>query len=239
MTEVKGLAKRMAEVSWACDKGNSPPLTGVHVDGDRLIATDKYRLATVECVVPVDQPVTVPLDAVAPILRMARDVQMSIYNGHLYLVPDDGTQIISICYEEKFPNWAAVARTDQECFLKLSAARLKEMLDRASVVIKNERFPKLIITLGNERLHMYLRSQEVEIEDELELDGQAIHPDIQIGMAPRNLSDALANSPNDQIEIWYFLNGSDKRPLRVAGGSGYTAWVMPRVDLPTPSGTSP
>jgi hypothetical protein len=62
--------------------------------------------------------------------------------------------------------------------------------------------------------------------DAIEVDG-ADHPRCQKFFTPRNLSDALNAAPSEQVEIHYDIENA-RKPLKIDGGSGFTALVMPR-----------
>ena len=63
--------------------------------------------------------------------------------------------------------------------------------------------------------------------DVLELSGQAPHEYHYIGFTPENLMNALKAAPNKDVTIYYHF-GMSMKPVRLDGGSGYEALIMPR-----------
>lgn len=229
LATVKGLAARIQQISWACDKGQVPR-TGIHIDGAALYATDLYRMATVPCVVPVTEPLTIPLATVSTLLKENMDAAIGVFDNKFYMMPDESTQIVASCYAEAFPN--VKATTQKWSFnesVEVSAKQLVETINRMSIIAKSSRMPRLDFTIGDERL--YLAVSDLNngfIEDEIELTGQAVHPDLGLYFTPQNLTQALDNSPNDKLTLHYNTS-TTKQPVYIDGGSGYQAWVMPRV----------
>lgn len=235
MKVVSNLATRISQVAWACDKAQVP-ISGVHIDGEQLVATDRYKLARIECEIPVTAPITVPLEACATLLKGAGDAQMKVDEQFLQLMPDSTTQISAVMFDQKYPGVSKVMRRDQPNSIKISAQELVESIQRSAFLVKSERFPLLRMSFGEEEIRLVVTVPQKAAQREIiDIEGQAIHDSIEIQMTPANFVDALNNCPNDNVTIFYNPETPD-RPIRVDGGSGYEAWVIPRRQ-PTDGGT--
>jgi DNA polymerase III sliding clamp (beta) subunit (PCNA family) len=227
LQEVENLSARMAQVSWACDN-RMAPLTGIHIDGERLYATDRFRLATVPCKVPIDNPITLPTSILAPILQPGGSARVGVFGERFYMMPDESTQITANTFAVGYPNISKAMQREYPNSITISAQRIKEMVDAMVVVVKSERFPRLDLTIGNERLHVQVEGESGFMEDTVDLVAQAIHEDFTVYLGPKNFTDALGNSPNDQLMLAY-NSGNPNSFLYFAGANGYEAWIAPRA----------
>lgn len=235
LATVNGFAARLNQVSWAVDS-KSIPICGVHINGKHMIATNRYRIARVECEVPVSDPITVPASILAPVMRQMHDVKLGVYNRQLYMMPDDATQIIATTYAEAFPPMKKAMNATYEQTIRVSAEDLRTVLSRMPLVDQANRLPRLDLTIGDERIYVQLvATTGDEIEDQLDIIGQACHDDQTFHFVPSNLIEALANTPNDDIEISYSLS-NPSQPFYVRGGSGYEAWIAGRAKNPEGTG---
>jgi hypothetical protein len=66
--------------------------------------------------------------------------------------------------------------------------------------------------------------------DVLEVPGFAKHSRKKMIFTPKNLSEAVSASPSDEVTFYYDPENA-LLPVRIDGGSGYEAWVMPRRNL--------
>ena len=71
--------------------------------------------------------------------------------------------------------------------------------------------------------------------DVVEVPGQADHSRLSVFFTPKNISEAISEAPSDEVELFYDASDPNK-PVRVEGGSGYVAVVMPRKELPGGNG---
>jgi hypothetical protein len=55
-----------------------------------------------------------------------------------------------------------------------------------------------------------------------------LHDRVEYHFTPKNIMEAIENAPSEEITVFYNKENV-KAPFRVNGGSGYEAWVMPRV----------
>lgn len=232
LEDVSGFGGRVGMVSWAASKTSDPPLSGVHFDGEWAIATDGYRLVRVPCVAPpIYKPITVPAGAFAPLGKIIQDASIAIQGEYLVMMPDDSTQIRALMYGLEYKKVNRVFEQVQSHTLKVDKEDLREMIDRASVMTGSERVPTLSVFIGQEEIACYMEQKEVGmLGDVLDVPGYAQHDYVKINFTPKNLIDAVANAPSKTIEIGYNADMTKARPVKIDGGSGYVAMVMPRTE---------
>lgn len=226
---VPNLGARIGQVEWAADTSGEPPLGGVHIDGQRIISTDRYRLACVPCKAePVYKPITVPSGIFDPVMRTMKDAAIGIDENQLLLMPDHATQIRAAIFDLPYPNLERALRRDHPDRIKCKKQPLLDMIDLAMVFGQKERIPKLSVFLGKSELAvMMVDAEEGLLGDVLDLPGQAGHRRVTIDFTPNNLRSAVDNAPSEEIELFYDKDKPEQQ-VRVDGGSGYEAWVAPR-----------
>lgn len=229
---VSGFGGRVEMVTWAAAKGD-PPTSGVHFDGEFAIATDQYRLVRVPCVAdPIYKPITVPAAIFSPIARQLVDVRLAVQGEFLCMMPDDHTQIKAVIYGQDYLKTEAIFALQHTDVLKCKKGPLLEMIERASVMTGSERAPLLKVFIGKEEIACYMEQAEVGmLGDIIDVPGFAEHDYVSINFTPKNLIDAISHAPSDEIELHYHQDRTGRRPkpIKVDGGSGYTALVMPRT----------
>lgn len=228
LKEVPGFAARVAQASWACDK-NMIPYTGVHITGTHIIATDRYKLVRVPCVVPVDEPITVPLDVVSPILKNINEARIASQDQKLLLMPDDHTQITAVIFDAAYPKVEKPMETvypDEGKFV-VNVEKLRNAMLRMMVLCKGERYPLCKLTIGGARVHVFMDVPEIgDMEDELEVDG-ADHDDFEVLFTPTYITDALAATNDPEVTFCYDRT-KPTALVRINDSNDYTVWVVPR-----------
>lgn len=228
LQEVKGLAARMTQVAWAADK-STVPMNGIYLDGSTAVATNRYRLARVPLEAPFSEPVTLPQDVIAPLMKETVDAMVGVFNGKFYMMPDDDTQIVANVYAAKFPDVKRALNPQRPAFVEVLKDQLADSINRMMLLVASDRYPRLDITFGDERIHIALRAEGTGlIEDQIDVDGQAVHEDFTNYFDPKNMLDAIRNCPNSKLKIGYDASNA-RVPFYIDGGSGYEAWVVPRA----------
>lgn len=231
LQEVSALGERIKQVAWAAStKINDEPLSGIHFDGEVMVSTDKYRIAMADFRMAVDSPVTIPAAIIGQIVKSMGDTRVGIGGDMMLLMPDEHTQIKARLYGQQFINFKRVTRREQPLSFTCKKEGLLELIARCNTYIGNERFPTLRVFIGEEEIAMLLANETMGLMgDVVEIPGQAQHDRIEVKFLPKYLSDALSASPNDDVTIGYNLDPKQCM-LIIDGGSGYKAWVMPRMD---------
>lgn len=231
---VPDLGARIKQVEWAAMDDAELDIAGIHLDGKRAVATDRYRMAVVPCKAePIYRPITIPAGILNPILSNLRDVAVGIDEGMFLLMPDVSTQIRTRIYDKEYPN---VVRAMEErtwpTHLTVKKSSLLEIMDRAMVFAQRDRSPKMTFIVGKSEVAVMCSDADLGLlGDAIELDaGQASHPRYRIVFTPRNLQQAIEAAPSEVIDIHYDPDNPNF-PFKIDGGSGYTALVMPRREL--------
>lgn len=230
LIKAENLGGRIAQVEWAASKSDATPqLEGVHFDGERCVATDRYRLACSELRIPdLENPVTVPAGILGSILKQTGEVMIGIEENQLLIMPDDSTQIRAILMGGEYPHVDRVMKRDQPDHIKVRKALLLEILTRAAAFAGNDRFPALKCFLGKEEIAVMMENQEIGLlGDVVEVPGYAQHDRQEVVFTSKNLLDAVSFAPNDEIDIGYDHEDMEKI-MYINGGSGFEAWIVPR-----------
>lgn len=229
LVEVAAFASRVGQVSWACDRSNVP-FTGIHIDGEYLTATDRYRLARVPCKVPVTDPITVPLDVISPMLKHLGDAKLKATDKKLWLMPDEHTQVTSVIFDAKYPDVKKVMRFDYPQTAVLDVEQLKAAISRMLVLVRGERYPIMRLTIGGTVIKVFMNVEGVgEMEDEISVEG-ADHEPYELFFTPTNFLDGLGNGAKPQISYSY----DPTNALSFAyftDGDGYESWIVPRKSM--------
>lgn len=228
---VPNFGGRIAQVEWAADK-SLPPLCGIHLDGELAISTDKFRLACVPLEIPGvgSEGVTVPAGILGGILKQTGDVHVGVDGRQLLIMPDEHTQIRAVIYGEEYLNARRIIEKNRDYpdIVKLKKQTFLDVIGRTMNFVGTERFPTLRIFIGNEEIACMMQEREQGmIGDVLEVPGQCVHDKVELRVGPKNITDALNNAPNDEVEM-YYDSTKPGRMLYFDGGTGYECWVMPR-----------
>lgn len=232
LCNVEKFGALIAAVEWAAAKRGEPPLTGVHLNGHAVAATDRYRLAMMPCPVTLPAPITIPAGVLGAVIRPEADVQMGMINNTLLLMPDDSTQIRTVIYDVKFPNVTTFATYTPPAMIEVNKSGVIDILQRAVIMTQNERdVPTVTVIVGKGEFAAMGLDQEMGLlGDSIMLNGtQAAHPRVQFKFTPQNIIDGINNCPSDKVVIYY--NPEDiTKPWKIDGGSGYIAIGVPREE---------
>lgn len=233
LTEVKGMATKVTQVSWACDR-QMIPFSGVHMTGEYLFATDKQKMVRVPCKLDLENPITAPLDAVSPILAKFDDVRVGASGGRFLVEVDEWTQISSTIFANEYPKIERAMVHEYPRTINLPRAEVREAVGRMLALLgRTERYPVVELTIDptNELLGLTLEVDTLgQMEDEIGfqvVEGDADDEPIAIRFSPDYLIGALDHADADTVAFSYNhenING----PIRIADGKGYEVWVMPR-----------
>lgn len=229
MYPANDLGGRVAQVEWAAAQGVEPPLCGISLDGEKVIATDRYRLAMSDLKIPdLKEPIVVPAGMLGTILKQTGEVSIGVEDGQLLIMPDEHTQIRAVVFDTQYPQVDRIARRDYPNILRVRKAAILEIMQRASNFAGSDRFPTLRVFFGKGEIAVMMDNNEVGLlGDVVDVPGYADHDRVEIKFTPKNIMDAITNSPNDEVEIGYDTSNA-ARIVYVNGGSGYECWVMPR-----------
>lgn len=230
LREVDGLAGRLRQVSWACER-NSVPLDGIHIDGSRLVGCDHSKIALVECAVPVDSAVTAPLAGVTAALRgHSGPVSIAVIDQKLLLVPEPDVQFATTLYAAEYPavdQVVSLAEGNTPTIVQQSV--LGEALARINALCAGERYPKMTIELFDDQLMLECDITEIgRVEETLELEqGLPADGSISIALDPSKLAEAVNATSSTTIEITWPV-GRPNKPIQINDRrAGYSVVLMP------------
>lgn len=235
MSEANDFASKVSQVSWACERDNSI-MSGVHVNGDMLIGCNRMAAAMVPCLVPLTNPVTVPLWTVAPVLGKASDVRISASEKLLNVALDAETQVTTRIYEGDYPDVARLLRSDFEGQIEIHKTKFVETMNRMLVVSRTERMPTVKLTINGTGLITSLSfDMDVEgvgrIRDIMDVSGE-FDSVFEIHVTPSLIIPAIDNSRDEMVTLKFGCDDfakSKKVPLIVSDTRGYVCLVTPRV----------
>ena len=228
---VHNFGERIDQVGWAVANEGGEPLTGVYVDGERLIATDRFRVAVTQCEVDLgdSEPVTVPMNLLGPILKQIQDVRIGIFGNFLCIAPNDYTQIKIGVYGQNLPDMSGIMNMDHEETVLLQREPTVAAVQRVLSIGATDRQIALHVTIGNGELALYLEGegQTETCEDAVFLQGQAAHEPVEYKFGPQNFLDAISKSPSSEI-MFHYNTSKTTAVVKFETSSGYTVWSMPR-----------
>lgn len=234
LTQVNKFADLLDLVQWAAEKGGTPPLNGLCLDGEFIAASDRFKAARAPLKInDLPEPITIPLSLTKVLSKHLGDVEVGVSNGQLLIMPDDSTQIRTVLYAEKFPNLQPLF--DQVAVLpdhvKFRKQNMLEILDRTMVMSGRDRLPSLRMFLVKEKIAVLMVDEHAgQLGDVLDVPGYCQHERHQIIFNPKMLIDSITKSPNDEVTMSYDKTDPMAK-VRIDGGSGYEVIVVPRRDL--------
>lgn len=228
---VANLGSLIAQVEWAAAQSGEPPLTGIHFDGKVIFATDRYRVAKTDCIIPhMDAPLTIPAGMLGGVVRPNVDTKMGATEHQVLLMPDDHTQIRATIFGHPYPDIDRLLTkiTNQTDSLEINREALVEVINRAMTFAGADRTPTLRLYIGNEEVGALMSNDEIGmLGDVVETPGYAKHDRLEMRFTPKNLLDALGGSPNNTVTLHY-NKAVAYTVMRIDGGSGYESWIIPR-----------
>lgn len=231
MVTAPNFGASLARVEWAASKAGPPPLNGIRIDGQYITSTDRYRIARVPCEVPLEgDAITIPAWSITGLLKPMGDVQIGVDGNFLIVMPDDYTQIKTVCFGTEFPRIEKVMSLAYEQEVRFHKTDLIEKIQKATPFAGADRAPKITLFLGKQEIAVMLRGEETGLfGDVIEIPGQAEHDRVQIFFSPKMLLDPLMNTQSDKVTLKY--NPADTNlPVCICGDSGYEVWVAPRSE---------
>lgn len=229
---VPDFGARIKQVEWAALDNNEVVYSGIHLTGTQAMATDRIRLAVVPCeAAPIYKPVTIPAGILKPVLASLRDVAIGIDAGKFLMMPDVSTQISTRIYDKEYPPVLKILEKEWPSHVTVRKSSLLEVIDRAAVFAQNDRSPKMTFMVGKGEIAVMCSDVDMGLlGDVVEIDGQADHARHKIMFTPKNITEALNAAPSESIDL-YYNRDSAAQPVKIDGGSGYIALVMPRNEV--------
>lgn len=222
---VDGLSQRLNQVAWATDRQSKSILSGVHMDGTRLVACDRSRLAIVPCAVPVSEPITAPLWELAAVIRNTQEVAIGADENRVLLMPDDYTQATSVLLKGDYANFEPLLVDKTEHELTVPCEALSTVLDRTLVLAKEERETSTNITFGDGCVTVDMQSEIGKVVDELEIEGGHTGEPLKMRFDAEMLRKAIDASGRPRLKIRYGPHAL--APVRITDDDGFFVLMMP------------
>lgn len=227
---VRSFGQSLAQIEWAC-AAKGEPLTGVYFDGSVMMATDRYRAATVPCEIPIldGTPVTAPAKLLTPVLRHAGDVRVGVVGSFLTISPDEHTQIRCVVYGKNIPSPSAFTNISYDSSVLVHRDQVVEMVTRMLNVAKgSDKEPKITMLVGGEQLTLRIdgASPGEWVQDSIDLEGQADHMPVILRFLPKNITDAIGRAPDEKVALHYNAHGGKNTVVHVDGGADYRTWFV-------------
>ena len=228
---VPDIASRIQQAEWAANPSAEPPMSGLHLNGTHIAATDRYRLCRVPCEAePLFRPITVPAGVLSTVLSATKapDIAIGIDENEFLMMPDPVTQIRTVIFDVAYPDLEqAINKVNLPDQIKLKKQAVLDMIELAGVFGQNERIPRLTVFIGDEEFAVMMSDREEGLlGDVIELPGQCVHDRVKIFFTPKNITQALIAAPSEEVILYYDKDKPGR--IRLDGGSGFEAVVMPR-----------
>jgi len=229
LTLAPSFGTSLSRVEWACGRDGPTPIDGVHIDGDYLLATDRYRIVKVPCKLEVDEPVTIHGSILSQVLRNTGDVKIGVDGNFFVIMPDEYTQIKAVILGAPFPALGRIIDEPHEVQVAMPRAPLIEMINAATQFAGSDRAPIVKLIVGREEIAVFMNNDEVGMfGNVIEVPGQATHDRVTIAFTPKMILDCLSNAPGEVISFGYTPNNL-RRPVSVEVDGAYSAWSAPRT----------
>jgi DNA polymerase III sliding clamp (beta) subunit (PCNA family) len=234
LVHAPGLAARLSSVSWAADRGKTGSvLSGVHISGDHLVATDSYKMAVIECKVPVAEPVTSPLTDLSALIKNAGQVSVASNGaGRLLLVTDQDTQATSILFaDQKYPNYNNMLSLAAGLPFTISfqKSELENALSRLLAMVSGEDYPRVSLKFNAGDIEIRTNIEGVgETFDSISCERVAgsdpwVSPSVELAVNPHFVMNAIAATRDPILELKY---ATGSKPIAIFGSDGYCCVIM-------------
>ncbi len=185
-------------------------LLDIRADNLTVVATDGHRLALAEqaCEIALEAPeqVILPRKAVLEVSRILEDneepVQITLATNHIRFELPGGITLTSKLIDGRFPDYRGVLPAHNTQLLTLNCVQFKQALNRAAILLSNEKHKGARLKLSNNLLEVSAHNPEQEQAEE-ELDAEYQGEALEIGFSILYLIDALNAVDTEQAELYF------------------------------------
>lgn len=231
-------SQKADQVVWATH-ASTTPLSGVHLTGEKLLACDKFKMARIPCVVPLDKPTTVPLRELSRLLANGTDVKLRAIGSKLYIMLDPETQATTTIYTENYPDVEVLVRNNYSGKISFSRQELLDAIGTQLVLVKGDRYPKLNLKMlsdGDAGVSLTLDMDVPDVgrlQDSIDCKGTVDTGDFEMFIHPVWLQDGLNGTKADRVEMQFGPTALDS--VYITDDKGYETVVSAiRKDNPAP-----
>lgn len=227
LTHVTGFGERLEQVGWCV--GDTPPLNGIHVTGEEMAATNRYRLARTP--MPIDglaEPITVPASVLAPIMKHVVDTKLGVVGNHLCMMPNDQIEIMCTIFDEDYPNIERITNATFTDMVMFDKVTMKNLIERVTSAGSTDRQISLEFLIGDQGVELQLLDEEHQVFDAMPIEGQCDHPVVHYKFTPQNFTDAVSKAPGEMI-MFHYTKDKPTALVKFESSDNYEVWVAPRV----------
>lgn len=229
------MAMKVAQVAWSVEKAQGSPMSGVHVDGKRLIGCCHYSVAVVPCEVPIDHPVTVPLFLLGPLLKQASDIRVKATDKRLHIMLDAETATTAGLIEGMFPKVDNVMREDFNGSMQVNKQAFMDSLNRMLTLGRADRVPTLrFVVDGSGLIKTLTFDMEIEgvgrMQDSIDISTEFTGT-YEVFFNPNMVQQAVDVVRGDMATIDFGHADAQKAPMssvRVSDKHDYKCYIMPK-----------
>jgi DNA polymerase III sliding clamp (beta) subunit (PCNA family) len=223
LTVIEDPSYRISQVAWACDKPGSA-LGGIRVTGTHLIAFNQKNVAMVPFACPIEEPVTVPLHLVAPVLRNCPEIGVRATSDAFEVLPDPDTQITVRLLLGPYPDVSRVMKLPLTNSLVLERAQVLSVVERVLSILGNDRYPKMHMTLTGDSVKFRVEDDDYGVlQDELTV---PTHAPFEFTIGPNDLQAMLEAAREPKVTFSY--GDKPTLPYRIDAGD-FLAAGAPRA----------
>lgn len=236
MAPANDMAQKVAQVAWSVEKREGVPLSGVRIDGKRLIGCNSYSLAVVPCEVPINDPVTAPLFLIGPLLKQASDIRIKATDNRLHIMLDAETATTSALIEGNYPNVDQVMRKDFLGAYTVHKPTFMESLNRMLALGRADRVSSMRLEVnGTGLVKTVTFDMEIEevgrMQDSVDIASE-FDQTFEILFNPQMIQQAMDACRGDQATMEFGHEDplrSAKMPVRISDNFGYECYLQPKV----------
>lgn len=208
--KTKDLKKFVSSTSFCCSTDDSRPiLKGCQfvIDGDNICVTslDGFRLATVKgnlVSATGNMEIVCPARTLNEIEKMLPDAEeeteIFVQRG-MILVSSDNTVLTSRLYNGDFIKKENIIPRDFTTIVTVDRALLKASIERAAILVRNDKNSLVIFDIGSDRIEISSNSEIGNVQEPVKAD--IVGKDIKIAMNSKFIIDAVNALDEERIQL--------------------------------------
>jgi DNA polymerase III sliding clamp (beta) subunit (PCNA family) len=233
MSDAAELGAKVSAVSWATEGDAQGVLSAIKIDGGWLEALSSRNAARIKCDIEAEATVYAVLKTLVPLIKSGSRLRMATTKeGRVIVALDETCQVTSTTVLGQWPN--LVERLEKFEFpntVTIRKMRLAEALGRVLSFVRNDRLPKVMVTLTKDSIDVVLRgTMNGDVQDSCAIANRTgSTEDVVFFFNPTWLLEAIETFPGASVLVEF--NGP-LQPIRLSEPStSYEAYVMPMRDI--------
>ncbi|UJD20687.1 DNA polymerase III sliding clamp beta [Gordonia phage Niagara] len=231
---VENFGKLVDAVAWSCSKKNDPPLTGVYIDEEKLVASNNYTLATMPIKIDLSESdhenIVVPVRLLGPVLRNFDEVKVGVEDSYLLIAPSEDVHIKCVLYDDAYKNVDSVfAREFPDILVFENKQYIVEIVERVCSAGTDDRQVAMELEIGDEMAIFAVRSSDTGegVEESIFMVDQCEHPPVKFKFSSEYFKSAVQNAPGKSV-IMHYNKDKPSTFVKFQSEDGYEAIAMPR-----------